>query len=270
MLFPKFPEIPEPIYVMSEDGYRISTYVWGDEDLPTVIAVHGFASSCKDTWVDTAWVGSLLQAGFRVLGVDQRGHGKSDKPTHPTDYTMPLLVSDIETVLDTYMVDEAVYLGYSLGARVGWHVSCDLSHRITRAVLGGIPDGRPLGRLDLDQAQAYIDHGTPVTDRATQNYVLLAERVDSNNLESLVALAGGMRFGAEEVGLENTPSQPVLVATGSRDAVLEDSRELAARLPNGTFVELDKRHHFNAPGSRQFRDVGINFLLAEGSEQTLT
>ena len=156
MVLLSFPEVPEPTYIMSGEGYRIATYCWGDEDAPVVIAVHGFASSCKDTWVDTGWVGSLLEVGFRVLGVDQRGHGKSEKPTQPRDYTMPLLVSDIETVLDTYMVDDALYLGYSLGARVGWQVCCDLGDRIERAVLGGIPDGRPLGRLDLAQAHAYI------------------------------------------------------------------------------------------------------------------
>ncbi len=258
----QFPEVPEPLYVMSQEGYRIATYMWGDDEAPTVIAVHGFASSCKDTWVDTGWVGSLLQAGFRVLGVDQRGHGRSEKPTDPRDYTMPLLVSDIETVLDTYMVDPVLYLGYSLGARVGWHVCADLEHRIERAVLGGIPDGRPLGRLDLDQARAYIAFGTPVTDQATQNYVRLAERVPENSLPALVALAGGMRFGEEELDLGNAPIQPVLVATGTLDAIFEDSKQLAARLPNGTFAELDKRHHFNAPGSRQFRELGIEFLRA--------
>lgn len=258
-----FPEVPEPVYVMSQEGYRLATYAWGDEDAPTVIAVHGFASSCKDTWVDTGWVGSLLQAGFRVLGVDQRGHGKSDKPTRAEDYTMPLLVSDIENVLDTYMIDQVLYLGYSLGARVGWHVCCDLPHRIDRAVLGGIPDGRPLGRLDLDQARAYMRDGTPVTDQATQNYVKLAERVPENSLEALVALAGGMRFGDEEMNLDNTPAQEILVATGTLDAVFEDSRELADRLPNGTFVAIEKRHHFNAPGSRQFREAGTAFLLGE-------
>jgi len=256
-----FPEMPEPRYVMSQEGYRLATYEWGDDDAPTVIAVHGFASSCKDTWVDTGWVGSLLQAGFRVLGVDQRGHGRSEKPTAPRDYAMQLLVSDIENILDTYMVDPVLYLGYSLGARVGWHVCADLEHRIERAVLGGIPDGRPLGRLDLDQANAYIEHGTPVTDPATQNYVRLAERVPENELRALVALAGGMRFGDEDPDLGNAPHQPVLVATGTLDAIFEDSKLLASRLPDGVFAAIEKRHHFNAPGSRQFRELGIEFLL---------
>lgn len=260
MAVPLIPEMPEPQYVMSNEGFRIATYVWGDENAPTVIAVHGFASSCRDTWVETGWVGSLLQAGFRVLGVDQRGHGKSEKPSNPEEYTIPKLVSDIEIVLDTWMVDPVLYLGYSLGARIGWHVCSQLEVRVERAVLGGIPDGRPLGRLDLAQANAYIEQGTPVTDPATQNYVRLADRVPENDLRALVALAGGMRLGEANTDLGVPPSQPVLVATGSNDKVLEESRKVASLLPNGTFVEIDKRHHFNTPGARQFRQLGIEFL----------
>ena len=53
---------------------------------------------------------------------------------------------------------------------------------MTRAVLGGIPDGRPLARLQIDQARAYAEHGIPIEDRVTQNYVTLSERVPGNDL----------------------------------------------------------------------------------------
>ncbi|WP_336659923.1 alpha/beta fold hydrolase [Leucobacter sp. USHLN153] len=262
MSLPLIPEMPQPVYVMSQEGFKLATYTWGDEDAPVVLAVHGFASSCRDNWVETGWVGQLVREGFRVLGVDQRGHGRSEKPVEPEDYQMPLLVSDIEGILDTYMIDPVLYLGYSLGARVGWHVAADLVGRVERAVLGGIPDGRPLGRLDLEQARAFLEHGTPVEDRATQNYVRLAERVPENDLAALIALAGGMRFGDENPDMGNAPQQPVLVATGSDDLILEDSKQLAARLPNGSFAEIPGRHHFNAPGSRDFKRLGIEFLTA--------
>ena len=70
-----------------------------------MLCVHGFASSCQDNWVSTGWVRDLTRAGFRVLGVDQRGHGASDKPHDPRDYTMDALVGDLLTVLDTYLLD---------------------------------------------------------------------------------------------------------------------------------------------------------------------
>ena len=68
-------EMPDPQYLMVGDGYRIATYSWGDDADPTVVVVHGFASSTKDNWVATGWVRDLTAAGFRVLALDQRGHG---------------------------------------------------------------------------------------------------------------------------------------------------------------------------------------------------
>lgn len=253
-------EMPAPQFVMSEEGHRIATYSWGEDAAPTVLCVHGFASSCRDNWVSTGWVRDLLRAGFRVLAVDQRGHGASDKPHDPRDYTMPALVGDLIAVLDTHLLDTVRYAGYSLGGRVGWQLLVDVPHRVTRAVLGGIPDGRPLARVDIAQARAYVERGIPVEDRVTQNYIELAERVPDNDLGVLVALAEGMRLGDADPDPARPPQQPVLFATGSEDAILERSKLLAAATPRGTFLEIPERHHFNAPGSRVFRHEAIAYL----------
>ena len=55
-------EMPAPRFVMSEEGYQIATYTWGDLDADPVLCVHGFASSCRDNWVDTGWVRDLTRA----------------------------------------------------------------------------------------------------------------------------------------------------------------------------------------------------------------
>lgn len=258
---PQLTQLPDPQFIMVGDGLRIATYSWGDIADPVVVVVHGFASSTKDNWVATGWVRDLLAAGYRVLGLDQRGHGASDKPHDPHDYTIRELASDVEAVLDTYLVDEARYVGYSLGARVGWEVVQDLAHRIPRAVLGGVPDGIPLARLNIDQVRAYVDEGTPVTDPVTQNYIALTERVAGNDLRALLAIAGGLR-ASQTIDPDPTraPAQPVLFATGSADAIIEGSKALAAACPQGRFVEIPGRHHFNAPGSRVFRQEALAFL----------
>ncbi|MEJ3405628.1 alpha/beta hydrolase [Rathayibacter sp. YIM 133350] len=260
--FPMLTEMPSPQYVMSADGLRLATYLWGDDDAPTVLCVHGFASSCRDNWANTGWVRDLTRAGFRVLGVDQRGHGASDKPHDATAYGMDALVEDLVTVLQTYLLDSVLYVGYSLGARVGWQLAVQAPDAVERAVLGGIPDGRPLARLQIEQARAYVEAGTPVEDRVTQNYVALTERVAGNDLRALIALAEGMRLGDADPDPAHPPTQPILFATGSEDAILERSRALADLTPTGTFVELAGRHHFNAPGSRAFRQAGVEFLAA--------
>lgn len=255
--------MPEPQYVHAADGTRLATYTWGDLDSPVVVIVHGFASSARDTWVLTGWTRQLVAAGFRVLGIDQRGHGRSERPHEPEAYGIRTLATDVETVMDTHLVDEAVYLGYSLGARVGWEVVRDLPQRISRAVLGGVPDGIPLARLDLDQVRRYADDGTPAADPTTQNYIALSERVPGNDLRALVALAEGMR-ASQTIDPDPTdaPAAPILFATGSKDAIIEGSRALADAAPQGSFFEIPGRNHFNAPGSRAFKDAAIAFLTA--------
>ncbi len=190
---PALTYLPDPLFVMAEDGVRLATYVWGDDELPLVVLVHGFASSTRDNWVETGWVRDLQGAGYRVLAIDQRGHGASEKPHDARAYDLRQLSRDVEAVLDTYLVDTAHYVGYSLGARVGWEVALALPDRIERVVLGGVPEGIPLQRLDLDQARAYVERGVPVEDTVTQNYVRLTERVQGNDLRALLAIAEGMR-----------------------------------------------------------------------------
>ena len=253
--------MPEPQFVVVGEGVRLATYSWGELDAPAVVIVHGFASSTRDNWVLTGWVRMLERAGYRVLGIDQRGHGLSDKPHEPEGYTVRTLASDLESVLDTFLLDEARYVGYSLGARVGWQVARDLGDRIPRAVLGGVPDGTPLAQLDIEQVRRYIDDGTPVTDTATQNYIALTERVPGNDLRALLALALGMRASRSiDPDPATAPLQPILFATGAKDAVIEGSRSLAGSAPQGTFFEIPGRHHFNAPGSRNFREAALAFL----------
>lgn len=254
-------KMPEPQYVEVGDGVGLATYSWGDPDGPPVVLVHGFASSTADTWVHTAWVRMLEREGFRILGIDQRGHGISQKPHDAAGYTVRNLARDVEAVLDTFLVDEALYVGYSLGARVGWQVALDLADRVPRAVLGGVPDGIPLDRLDVDQVRRYADEGTPVSDPVTQNYIALAERVPGNDLYALLALAEGMRDSRSiDPDPAHAPQQPVLFATGALDAVLDGSRRLAEAAPQATFFEILGRHHFNAPGAKAFRTAALEFL----------
>lgn len=257
-------EMPKPQQVYAADGTRLATYTWGEPEAPVVVIVHGFASNARDNWVLTGWVRDLTRAGYRVLALDQRGHGRSEKPHEASAYGIRTLATDVESVMDTYLVDDAFYVGYSLGARVGWEVVRDLPHRIGRAVLGGVPDGVPLARLSLGQVRSFLTDGTPVTDRTTQNYIALTERVSGNDLRSLLALAEGMRRSdTVDPDPADAPARPILFATGSKDAIIEGSRTLASAAPHGRFFEIPERNHFNAPGSRAFREAALDFF-AEG------
>jgi pimeloyl-ACP methyl ester carboxylesterase len=246
---------------MSADGVAIATYEWGDSDAPVVVAVHGFASSAIANWHVTGWTRELTRAGLRVIAIDQRGHGESEKPHDPASYSMGILVADLLTVVDTYLIDEFALLGYSLGARVGWHTALELPERLTRAVLGGIPDGDPLTRFMVEEARGFVAGGARSDDRLTMTYLDMAARMPDNDLGALVSLVEGMRGGAQPDANE-PPQQPILFATGTEDPILEQSRRLAEATPHGSFLAIPDRNHFTAPTSKAFRVGGVDFLSA--------
>ena len=252
-------QVPEPRRVMTADGIAVATYEFGDPDASTVVLVHGFASSALGNWNLTGWVRDLVRAGKHVIAIDQRGHGASDKPHDPASYTIETLADDVLTVLDTFLIDEVQYVGYSLGARVGWKVAREYPGRISTAVLGGIPDGDPLTRFELEQARRFIDGGGLPDDRLTATYVTMAAGIPNNDLSALISLVEGMRDG-EQPTVANAPGQPLLFATGSDDRIIDKSRALCAASPHGTFFEIPGRNHFNAPISREFRAAAIAFL----------
>ncbi|MHA6694257.1 alpha/beta fold hydrolase [Homoserinimonas sp. A520] len=255
------PPAPPAKGVASVDGVTIATYEFGDADARPALLVHGFASSGLLNWRNSGWVRDLLRAGYRVIAIDQRGHGESDKPHSPDAYTIDLLVADVQHVLDTFMLDEVDYVGYSLGARVGWRTAVNAPGRIRRLILGGIPDGDPLTRFRVDQARAFIADGTPIEDRLTATYLKMAAGIRGNDLSALVSLVEGIR-GGPQPDPANPPVQPTLFATGSEDPILNASRALADATPLGSFYEIPGRGHFNAPTARGFRDAALEFLRA--------
>src|SRR5207248_4110562 len=80
-------------------GRNIAYDLVGPDSAPTVCITHSLASD-GGSWAEQ--VPSLLQAGFRVLRIDMRGHGGSDPV--PGDYTMRALADDVAGVLQTLTI----------------------------------------------------------------------------------------------------------------------------------------------------------------------
>jgi pimeloyl-ACP methyl ester carboxylesterase len=52
-----------------------------------VVLLHGFSSSFVRNWLHLGWVDLLTAQGYQVIGLDLRGHGKSDKLLETKSYT---------------------------------------------------------------------------------------------------------------------------------------------------------------------------------------
>ena len=82
----------------------------GDEK-GIIILVHGFASSHRINWVDTSWTTRLNDAGFRVIALDNRGHGQSDKLYQPELYTPLIMAQDVIALMDHLHIARADVMG---------------------------------------------------------------------------------------------------------------------------------------------------------------
>ena len=64
------------------------------EQTGTVLLVHGFASTAKVNWIGTSWSQTLRQAGYRVIALDNRGHGASQKFYDASEYGPDIFAAD--------------------------------------------------------------------------------------------------------------------------------------------------------------------------------
>ncbi len=97
------------------DGVRIHYEVEG-EGSPLVLC-HGLAMSLE-VWRIWGFVEGLKD-NYKLILIDARGHGYSDKPQDPEAYGIQSLVADVVTVLDDLNIEKAHFLGYSMGGRSG-------------------------------------------------------------------------------------------------------------------------------------------------------
>src|SRR5438067_8311453 len=95
-------------------GHCIAYDLVGPDNAPTVCITHSLASD-GGSWAEQ--VPPLLQAGFRVLRLDMRGHGGSDAVAG--DYTMQALAGDVAIVLEALAIARLHYIGLSIGGMIG-------------------------------------------------------------------------------------------------------------------------------------------------------
>src|ERR1700758_3980534 len=110
-------------------GRRLYYDITGPENGPVVCITHSLASD-GGSWAEQ--VPPLLQAGFRVLRLDMRGHGGSDPVAG--DYTMKTLASDVAAVLDVLSLPRVHYIGLSIGGMIGQAFAIECGAKLIAAL----------------------------------------------------------------------------------------------------------------------------------------
>ncbi len=229
------------------------------EGLP-ILLIHGFASNHQVNWVATGWERTLLEAGYRVIMIDNRGHGQSQKLHSSSEYSSPIMADDARRLLDHLGLNSAAVMGYSMGARIAAFLTLNFPSRVSRVVFAGLAEGMVLGVPGAEaiadglEAQSIDD----VTDPGARSFRLFAEQTRSD----LKALAACMRSSRVRIKAEALAQikVPVLVVAGEVDEVAGAVEPLVALMPRARGVTLPGRNHMNAVGDKGYKQAVLDFL----------
>lgn len=220
-------------------GVRIHYEVEGEG--PTLVLQHGFTQNLQ-RWYQCGYV-DALKGHYRVVLIDARGHGKSDKPHDRAAYTWPVGVTDVFAVLNAISAHQAIFWGYSMGGAIGLGAVTVAPDRITALIVGGASGGgsntgTQLQHVDGSDPEAFVAaFETHMNARMTPEYrtILLA-----SDTQALAAAAQDRPSLGDQLPEVTTPC---LIYAGDQDPVFSGAQETAMQIPGAKFVAIPGASH---------------------------
>ena len=247
-----------------------------------VVLLHGFATSAEEMWTRMPFARTqflpVLAKEYRVLAIDQRGHGRSDKPHDPKRYGREM-AEDVVRLLDHLKVRKAHVVGYSMGAMVAGRLLASHPDRLLSVTFGGaaplLPQPKELPALgatieSLEKGKGIGPLVAALTPDGEEGPTPEEEAafgalfVGGKDQKALAAVLRGFQ------GLEVTEAElkgtrvPVQFVYGSREAAfLKDGIAAARRvLPGSRSVVVEKGDHGTTFVTPEFRTAVLAFLRA--------
>jgi pimeloyl-ACP methyl ester carboxylesterase len=236
------------------DANRI--YFEDDGGTGTPVVVHGGFLDSVATVRDLDLV-QALRDEFRLIYVDHRGLGHSDKPHDHEAYAMRLRVADAVSVLDELDIERAHFIGMSWGGRLGFGIGEHAPQRVLSLVIGGQqpyrwPDS-PLTRLVTNGLSAAQTRGMEALIQAMETFweirfpeTLRARYLDNDPAALEAAWTNVLDEGAVAEDLRKWRVRCLIVMGAGDIDFLEQAKRAATEIPNAEFISLVGLDHIGA------------------------
>jgi 3-oxoadipate enol-lactonase len=249
----------------------------GPEQGPIVCITHSLASD-GGSWAEQ--VPALLQAGFRVLRLDMRGHGGSDPVAG--DYTMRQLAGDVATVLDALGFARVHYIGLSIGGMIGQAFALEHGPKLISALWCDTLPASPPGAPDIwgprIEAVRRANSLGPIAEASMDRYLSpvfqaknpgrwrqLHDTVVGTTPQGYLGCAAAI-LDFDFVPRLPSVKLPVLVVCGEEDAgtPASENRRLAGLVPGARYEEIAGMRHFpNVEAPDAFNRIMLGWLDAQ-------
>ena len=242
----------------NSDGVELAYMDEGEGD--PILLIHGFASNISTNWVDTGWVRTLRAAGRRVIAIDNRGHGASEKLYDQEKYAAPMMAGDAGRLLEHLAIARADVMGYSMGARITAFLTMHQPDKVRSAIFSGLGINMVRGVGGAGPIATALEAPSidDVINETARTFRAFAESTGGD----LLALATCIRASRDKITAEalGEIKVPVLVAVGTKDVIGGSARGLADLIPGAEALEIADRDHMKAVGDRSFKEGVLAFL----------
>ncbi|XP_046366844.2 epoxide hydrolase 4-like [Haliotis rufescens] len=104
------------IWTTDSEEVKIHYVAQGDETKPLMLFVHGF----PEFWYSWRYQLRKFKKDYRVVAIDLRGYGDSDKPSGVANYQMSKIVSDLKQVIPALGYRSCVLVAHDWGGAIAW------------------------------------------------------------------------------------------------------------------------------------------------------
>jgi pimeloyl-ACP methyl ester carboxylesterase len=248
----------------SFDGVEIAFEARGAENgSPPVLLHHGFGVDANVNWIATGVMDALVATGRRVVALDARGHGQSDKPHDPAAYGEGAMARDVSALLDLIGAPSVDLVGYSMGAVVALMVAAGGEPRLRRLVVGGVGSGVvELGGVDtralpIDTVVAALETDDPaeITHPGAAWFRTVADTIGADRaaLKAIARARNAVPFELSSIAV------PTLLIAGDEDPLAARPEVLSEAIP-GARLELLSGDHVTVFGDPRLARTIIDFV----------
>jgi pimeloyl-ACP methyl ester carboxylesterase len=243
------------------DGSRVYFEDDGGRGSPVVV-LGGFLDPVE--LVRSAPIARALQGladGFRLVFIDHRGHGLSDKPHAPEAYAMRLRVADVLAVLDELAIAQAHFVGISWGGRLCFGVGEHAPERARSVVVIGqhpyaIDGDGPLARVVGNALAASTEQGIEALVLAFE--AIVGRYPDAVRAAYLACDAAAMRAAWDAALTEGAVSEELgawrtrcLICVAEDDVdFFDQGRRAADEIPDAEFIAIEGTDHLGVDTAR--------------------
>lgn len=238
-------------YYTSFDGTKIYYEVKGN-GYPVVL-IHGFTGN-GNGWKSGMLYGNLVNSGYKVIILDLRGNGRSDKPHTDAAYANDAEAKDIMGLVSSLNIAAYDIVGYSRGSIIASRLLV-LDTRVHKAVLGGMGDG----------------YTNPNWPRRIHAYRALMGDKNLHDVDDMMTYIHSQHFDEQALALQqkHQPStsplelskvkKPVLIVRGSEDKENGSETALQKLIPGARLAYVPGDHN-TASKNNQFSAAVLLFL----------